>query len=264
VEQGTPELDLFEIISLENTSHLAFIGSKGAVLTVPLPAGAAQIIPQPGFNFGQPHLDGNKLITTGAITPGSQDAMFAYVVPYTGSKTILNIGTNQPTGSLSVLIKKGSYKMSSPSMHDAGTVDLGGTTYQVLSLDNPVVGDIVAVTVTGLPKGGASTSDSNRGTLYAAIAAGVGLLVAAGLIFQLVRRRRHAALVAAGAGGAAITESHSPEDERLALAAELNQLDDDHAAGKVDDETYARARQEIMDELREISRGMHGLTGEAD
>lgn len=264
VEQGVSQIDVYEIVSLENTSKKVYVGSNNTVLTIPIPPGSSQVIPQAGFDFGQTRLVGNNFITTGPINPGSQDAEFAYTVNYSGTKAILDIGTSMPTGSLSVLIKKGSYKISSPSLQDAGTVDLSGSTFNVLSINNPVIGDIVRVTVAGLPKGGASTSDSNRGPIYAALAAAAGLLVAGGLIFQIVRRRR--LVPAGGPAGAAVTlpEPGTKEDERLTLAAELNKLDDDHAVGRIDDETYQRERQEILDELRDISREMHGVESEVD
>lgn len=250
-------LEIFEIVSLDNTSDRAYVGRDGAVLRIPLPQGATQIIQQPGFNFGQPEVRDGALVTTGAITPGSHDAMFAYLLPYEGRSLTFEIGTAQPTDALSVLIEDGTYEIASPSMQDAGTATIGDTTYRVLTVERPVVGDVVAVTVSDLPRPG--SGNSARGPLYAGIAAVLGLVVAGGLMWQTVRRRREAAAVGAGAGTVLPDDPAGLEDERLALAAELNRLDEEHAAGQIDDATYQQERDEILEDLRAISRRLRGL-----
>lgn len=255
VESGSPMIDVFEIVSVDNKTDHAYIGSNGVVLKVPLPTGATQIIPQPGFNFGTVSMQGQDLITSGAISPGNQDAMFAYLVPYSGTSATFQVGNAMPTASFSVLVKQGTFSISSPSMHNAGTANLADIVYSVITDDTPVVGDVVAVTVNGLPLNGGSP-DSSRGPLYAGLAAVLGLLAAGGLVFQTVRRRRISAAAAAAAVTAPPT---SPEAQRLALAAELNELDEERAAGKIDEETYDRDREEILEELRSISRRLHGV-----
>ena len=255
VEQGSPLLDVFEIVSIDNTTDHAYIGTNNVVLQVALPDGATQIIPQPGFNFGDASVQNGQLITTGAIPPGNQDAMFAYLVPYSGTSATLKVGSAMPTASFSVLVQQGTYRISSPSMHDAGAANISDIQYSVITDDHPVVGDVVAVTVAGLPANGGSP-DSSRGPLYAGLAAVLGLLAAGGLVFQTVRRRR---LAAAGARAEVADAPGGPEEQRLTLAAELNRLDEERAAGNIDEETYHRDRDEILEELRSISRRLHGV-----
>jgi len=252
-------LEIFEIVSLDNSSDRAYVGQNGTVLRIPLPPGATQIIQQPqsGFNFGQLRFEDGNLITTGLITPGSHDAMFSYLVPYQGTKATLEIGTAQPTDALSVLIEDGTYNISSPSMQDAGTANIAGTVYHVISAQQPVVGDVIAVTVDGLPKPG--STDTDRGPLYAGIAAVVGLAVAGVLTFQAVRARRQPAEAASDAAHDLPDDPESLEAERLALAAELNKLDEERARGEIDEETYQEERAEIVEELRAISLRMRGL-----
>ena len=255
VEQGSPLLDVFEIVSVDNTTDHAYIGANNVVLQVPLPEGATQIIPQPGFNFGDVSVQNGQLITTGAIAPGNQDAMFAYLVPYSGTSITLKVGSTMPTASFSVLVQQGTYSISSPAMHDGGTANISDIEYHVITADHPVVGDVVAVSVGGLPRNGGSP-DSTRGPLYAGLAAALGLLAAGGLVFQTVRRRR---LAASAAGSALVDTPTGPEEQRLNLASELNQLDEERAAGNIDEETYRRDREEILEELRAISRRLHGI-----
>lgn len=250
-------IETFEILSLTNRSDRAYIGNDGVVLQVPLPKGTTQIIQQPGFDFGQPRVEDGVLTTTGAVLPGNSDAMFAYLVPYSGTKATLEFGSIMPTSALSVLVEEDTFEISSPAMQDAGTAEIAGRRYHVLTVERPVVGDVVSVNVSNLPRGG--TGDSRRGPLFAGIAAVVGLAIAGALAFQLVRQRRQTAQLALAGGGTLPTAPEDLEDERLALAAELNQLEEEHASGKVSDEIYEQEREEILEELRVISRRLRGV-----
>ncbi|HLI51188.1 MAG TPA: carboxypeptidase regulatory-like domain-containing protein [Thermomicrobiaceae bacterium] len=257
-ETQTSAIDAYEIITMTNTSQKAYVGKDGTVLTIPLPTNATQIIPQPGFDFGNPSLENGNFVTTGAIAPGSQNAMFAYLIPYQGTNASFDIRNNLKVGLVSVLFPDKSFKVTSASMAAAGPVTLGGKKFDVIAANNPVVNDVMQVNVTNLPKVG--SNDSSHGALYAGIAAGVGVIAAGILIFQLLRRRRRLAL--AGAEGGLVEPLPPATDkERLELASELNQLDDDHARGEIDDESYQRERAELVEELREISRRMHGVEG---
>lgn len=257
-ELQTSAMDAYEIITMTNTSKNAYVGNNGTVLTIPLPTNATQIIPQPGFNFGNLSLVNGDFVTTGAIAPGSQNMMFAYLIPYQGTKATFNFRNSMKVGSVSVLFPADSFKVTSASMANAGTVTLGGKQFDVIAVNNPVINDDIQVSVTNLPKVG--SNDSSRGPLYAGIAAGVAAIAAGILIFQLLRRRRRLAL--AGANGEVFEPLPPATDkERMELASELNQLDDEHARGEIDDESYQRERSELLEELREISRRMHGVEG---
>ena len=257
-------LNMLEVLALDVSGDHTYAGADNAVLKVALPPNAAQVNPQPGFNFGDPRFEnGSTLVTTGAISPGSHSAMIAYTVPYTGSTTTLTIGNSMPTKTFHALVKDGTYTLSSPSLSDDGTVELGVDKYRVLTKDNPVVGDTIALNISGLPK--PQTGGINRTLLYVGIAAGIALAAAAGLIFFTIQRRKQAnpRLAAATPAGSAppdpVTTTTNLEDERLGLASELNELDDRHAAGTIDDEAYESRRSEILEQLRVISRRMHGL-----
>src|SRR6185312_7846951 len=111
---------------------------------------------------------------------------------------------------------------SSQVFNDAGLVDVSGDKYHVLSVDKPIVGDTLSVDILGLPKAGGS-GESSRGPLYAAIGAGVLVIVAGVLVFLVLRRRSHKLALAGADAGAAAGVDGKFDDERLALAAQLNQ-----------------------------------------
>lgn len=265
----TGVLSMLEVLALDVTGDHTYVGADNAVLQIALPPNAAQVSPQPGFNFGDPRFEnGSVLVTTGAITPGSHSPMIAYTVPYTSSTTTLTIGNTMPTKTFHALVKDGTYTLSSPSLSDDGTITLGVDKYRVLTKDNPAVGDTISLEVSGLPT--PETGGMNRTLLYVGIGSGVALAAAAGLIFFTIQRRKRANLqpadtVPIASVPAPDSEIHTAklEDERLGLATELNKLDDHHADGTIDDEVYESRRGEILEQLRMISRRMHGL-GDAE
>jgi hypothetical protein len=253
-------VSLFEILAVSNKSDHAYIGKNGVVLRLGLPDGTAQITPQPGFDFGDAKIDQGTLVTTGAILPGSQTALISYSIPYTGTSKTIVLGTAMQTQTERFLVKDGTYDISSSVFNDAGLVDVSGDQYHVLSVDKPIVGDTLSVDILGLPRAGA-TGESSRGPLYAAIGAGVLVVIAGVLVFLVLRRRYRRARAGAGTGveGAVAGSGSGFEDERLALAAQLNQLDERRAAGTIDDAEYQTGRQQVMDELRLITRKRRGL-----
>jgi hypothetical protein len=261
-------VNVIEVLAIDVAGDHTYVSSENSVLRLPLPANAAQVTPQPGFNFGDPRVENtNVLVTTGAIPPGAHNTMLSYIVPYQGSELALNVSNAIPTQSFYALVKDGTYTISSPSLKDDGTVDLGGEKFRVLSIDQPAIGDSIAIEVSGLPE--PSIGRMDRTLLYVAIAAVVALAAAGGLIFRMMRQRRDTTPQPAAAGPVAAApaagqeSTSSLDDERLGLASALNQLDDRHAAGAIDDETYAAERNEILEQLRSISRRMHGL-GDAE
>jgi hypothetical protein len=257
-DAGSRLLSLFEILAVSNKSDHAYVGNDGVVLRLGLPDGAAQITPQPGFDFGNAKIENGTLITTGPISPGDQTALIAYSLPYTGTSKTVTIGTAMPTQNERFLVKDGTYDISSQVFNDAGLVDVSGDKYHVLSVDKPIVGDTLSVDILGLPKAG-NSGESSNGPLYAAIGAGVLVIVAGVLVFFVLRRRSHKVALAGPEGGVAAGMDGEFDDERLALASQLNQLDERRAAGTIDDVEYQNSRQQVMQDLRGIMLKRRGL-----
>jgi hypothetical protein len=254
-------VEVLEIIALENTSDRVFVGDEnGEVLRLAMPEDATDISPQAGFNFGQLFVDGNVLVSTGSVNPGSHNPMISYQIPYSGTSGTLRVGTAMETGTLRVLVEEGTYDISSSVLSPAGQTQVGSADYDVLAIDNPVVGDIVTVRISGLPRENWNLP-VDMSTFLASIAAGVGLVIGAVLIYQVVHRRQVVADTGAGSYVVNVDED-DPDDlesQRRALAAELNKLESDFDRGEIDDETFQRKRDDVLAELREISLRMRGL-----
>jgi hypothetical protein len=250
---ASPELravDIMDILIVENSGDRTYLGDRsGVVLRIPLPRGAQEISPQPGFDYGQPRLEDGVLLTTGLLPPGSQTVVLSYTVPYEGTRATLSIGTAMPTGTLRVLVRDGTYRLSSRSLIDTGTVEVSGVTYRVLAVDAPVVGDMHVVQVSGLPRTGL-LFDLPTGPIIA-LAVGLAGLVAAAVLTVIVLRRRR---VGTETSRAAI-------DERLQLAAELNRLDEARAAGELDETAYQEQRSAVLARLRQLVAREQGVEG---
>jgi len=250
---ASPELravDIMDILIVENSGDRTYLGDRsGVVLRIPLPRGAQEIRPQPGFDYGQPRLEDGVLLTTGPLPPGSQTVVLSYTVPYEGTRATLSIGTAMPTGTLRALVRDGTYRLSSRSLIDTGTVEVSGVTYRVLAVDAPVVGDMHVVQVSGLPRTGL-LFDLPTGPIIA-LAVGLAGLIAAAVLTVIVLRRRR---VGTETGQAAI-------DERLQLAAELNRLDEARAAGELDETAYQEQRSAVLTRLRQLVAREQGVEG---
>ena len=250
---ASPELravDIMDILIVENSGDRTYLGDRsGVVLSIPLPRGAQEIRPQPGFDYGQPRLEDGVLLTTGPLPPGSQTVVLSYTVPYEGTRATLSIGTAMPTSTLRALVRDGTYRLSSRSLIDTGTVEVSGVTYRVLVVDAPVVGDMHVVQVSGLPRTGL-LFDLPTGPIIA-LAVGLAGLIAAAVLTVIVLRRQR---VGTETGRAAI-------DERLQLAAELNRLDEARAAGELDETAYQEQRSAVLTRLRQLVAREQGVEG---
>lgn len=253
---ASPELravDVMDIVIVENGGDRTYLGdTNGVVLRIPLPQGAQEISPQPGFNYGQPRLENGVLLTTGPLPPGQQTVVLSYTVPYEGTRATLAIGTAMPTGTLRVLVRDGTYRLSSRSLIDTGTVEVSGVTYRVLAVDAPVVGDTHVVQVSGLPRTG-FLLDLPLGPSIAIAVGLLGVIAASTLAFLALRRRRSPAV--------SPDDGDRVSDERLQLAAELNRLDEARAAGELDEAEYTARRSAILRQLRELVLREKGLEG---
>lgn len=256
-------VEILEIIALENESDRVYVGDEsGEVLRLAMPENAGEISPQAGFDFGQMSLDDNVLVSTGAVTPGSHNPMITYQVPYSGTSGEITVGTAMQTGTLRILVEEDSYNLESDMLQPAGQTQVGESSYDVMAVESPVVGDSFTVQITDLPRENWNLPISMSAFL-ASIAAGIGLVVGAILIYQVVQRRQRAAApAAAGADGDVDFDEMSQDDleqERMELASELNRLDADYERGDIDEERYNSERSEILTELRSISLRMRGV-----
>lgn len=265
-ERGVVEI--LEIIALENDSDHVFVGNEDdEVLRLAMPENAGEVAPQPGFNFGDMYFDDarpNVLVSTGEVLPGSHNPMISYFIPYEGTSADLSVGTAMQTNTLRVLAEEGTYDISSNILEPAGVQNVGGDNYEVLAIDSPVVGDSFNVEITGLPRENWNLP-VGMSTLLASLAAGVGLVIGAVLIYQVVQRRQLATAdgtpISSGADelDADGMDPDELERERLELASELNKLDADFERGDIDEEQYKAEREQVLEDLHEISLRMRGL-----
>ncbi|MEX2425570.1 MAG: hypothetical protein WD401_02295 [Thermomicrobiaceae bacterium] len=260
-------VEILEIIALANDSDRVFVGDEnGEVLRLAVPENANQVAPQPGFDFGQMSFADDEdtvLVSTGPVDPGSHNPMISYQIPYEGTSAELSVGTAMATETLRVLVQEDSFDISSEILEPAGVQQIGNeNTYEVLAIDRPVVGDSFGVEISGLPRENWNLPVA-MSTFLASIAAGVGLVIGAVLIYQVVQRRQKSTAggPVAEDGNDSVEEPDADELERkrLELASELNKLEADYERGDIDEESYNTERDQILAELRQISLRMRGI-----
>lgn len=260
-DSETGLVEILEIIALENESDRVFVGDEqGIVLRLAMPEDASEISPQPGFEFGQMRFEDNVLVSTGGVLPGSHNPMISYQIPYQGTSGTLRIGTAMETETLRVLVEEDTYDLSSQILQPAGQAQVGSDQYDVLAIDQPVVGDTLTVRISDLPRENWNLP-IGMSTFLASIAAGVGLVIGSVLIYQVVQRRRLApeGALLNSSSDIGTMSSDDLENERLELASELNRLEADYERGDLDEDTYQSERDEILQDLRDISLRMRGI-----
>jgi hypothetical protein len=259
-------VEILEIIALQNMSDRVFVGDEaGQVLRLAMPENASQIAPQPGFDYGQMFFDEqrpNVLVSTGPVLPGDHNPMISYQIPYEGTSARLSVGTAMQTDMLRVLVREDSFDISSQILEPAGIQQVGTDNYDVLAIDSPVIGDSFTVEISDLPRENWNLP-VDMSTLLASLAAGLGLVIGAVLIYQVVQRRQ----LATADGPASVTpsddhdelDSDELERERMELASELNKLEADYERGDIDEDSYNSERDQILEDLRQISMRMRGI-----
>jgi hypothetical protein len=124
------------------------------------------------------------------------------------------------------------------------------------------VGDSFTVEISNLPRENWNLP-IEMSTFLASIAAGIGLVIGAVLIYQVVQRRQQTSEpgVTSAFDDPERDEMNVDEleRERLQMASELNKLEADYERGDLDEDSYNVERDQILTELRKISLRMRGM-----
>ena len=134
-------------------------------------------------------------------------------------------------------------KASSDQLTDTGVQQIQSANYQTYSAAHLKAGDTLTFTLSGKPKGAATTISSQQTLLFGAGALGV-VLILAGVWLYLRDRKRFE-----DEEDEEQDEFDSPEDVMDAIIA----LDDLHRAGKISDEAHRTRRAELKDILKRMA-----------
>jgi hypothetical protein len=243
-------LQIVELWVLSNAGRATVAPVDGAGgVAVTLPAGAASLrFPESeAVDRFQPAGDG--FIDTQPLLPGEAtgQVVFSYDLPYDGDLT-LSRQMGYPLEAAVLMIPGDGVRVEAQGLQDLGLRQVAGESLHQYSLGAVDAGDELAIRLRGTPQAGAAAG-GGRSALGTGI--GVAVLVAALIVAGLAwpRGSAHNRAGAAAEGRVA--------GDAEAVLREIAALDDDHAAGRVDEAAYRSRRLALKERARAKMQERH-------
>ncbi len=233
IELGDEGLNVFNILQVSNTAQTPVRPSEPLVFD--LPEGATG----PGALEGSaPNtvVAGQKVTVGGPFPPGNTLVQFGYSLPF-GRETMTVVQRMPvPLTQFSLIAQKtGSIRVSSPQLAAQREMSAEGQTYIVGQGPAVRAGDVVSITLSGLPH-------HPVWPRYVALVLAGGIL-AAGL--WTAARRRPAKEDPRGA---------KLQARRERLLADMTALEQSRERGAIDESAYAARRRDLMSALEDVYR----------
>lgn len=242
-----PAMDVMEILSLRNEGDRTIVGANGASLRIPLPVGFSGLEAESAVSSTS-----EGLACQWPFPPGEARLRFQYKLPE--GKAFTHV-IPYPTAMVSVLVHPPELSVESGSLQVQGPVDFGEQRFLHLTGVNLPAGKVIDFRVTGMgtltaqspQASGNGRREALKWTLLALAAATGG----AAVFFRPKRRRQDG-------GGAVGPRPSRPrasadggnrlEEQREKVLGQIATLDDDREAGRMDEETYLKRRDELKAE----------------
>ena len=259
IKVGKDFLDIMVIYDFINASDRTYVGSgeilttgRRKTLTFSLPDDATEIKFGDGLVEKYIISSHEGFIDTMAVSPEGREVVYAYKVPYNGGTDKFQQKLDYPVAQFGLLVQGEDIKITSDQLADQGPLDMGtGTPYLYLTGQN-LRGEIVSATL--------SRPINMKTVVIWAAGALIVLIIGAGLAYRRFRGLSKAQPAKAGnkpTPGAA--EGIDQREQKL--LAELARLDDDFAAGSIQEEVYRAqraAKKALLIKLLNTSREVGG------
>ncbi|MBI5565944.1 MAG: c-type cytochrome [Chloroflexi bacterium] len=225
-------LDVNEIYVLSNTGDKIVAGFGQPVMRLGLPASAVQVIPDTNMPPDVLVQKDGGLDYYDAIPVGDNGGqiVFQYNIPNGPFKLDRPLFQNVASVNLLVQGDPAQLSVTGGQLTAAGTQDMQGTTYQQFRASGLTAGQTLALTVAG-----------PGGAFDWRILAGIGLVIV-GVVGLVVWQR--------GRGKGVVADSS--EAQRDALIDQIAALDDDFAAGGIDEVNYRAKRAKLKERLLKL------------
>jgi hypothetical protein len=243
-----------EIMVLENLGNRVYVGSrevepgKREVLRISLPKKAMAFEPLKGLMGCCIVQTEDGFIDTMDIKPGKKDIRFSYKVDYGSSRYELSKRLYAKTESIDFLIPDKGIKAKSDMLEFRGPMGNPDQRFLHLSGKDLAKGSRIVLELKSLPWG--------KGLFRLAVVVLVIVIMGAGLSYPFMRKWMRKG----ESGESAIIdigpERPTPVDQREELLREIGHLDDLFESGKIDPEEYRSKRKRMMEEAKEITRGL--------
>jgi len=235
-------LTLVESYHFNNSGQATYVGqlvgSQLQSLRFPLFGGAESLTPEAGFQLADATSIASGFALSLPVLPGPSTIVFAYQVPYRDPTLVLDRTLAYKTAVAEVILP-GGVNVSSPQLNGQGAVSVGGQTLATIQGTGLTPGAAVRLEISGLPLSGGSflPLDSLRTQLILVV-----IVIGAAALSVVAYRGRAGRQRAAELG-----------TERQQLLRRIAQLDDRFEAGKLDQGSYAREREQAKARLRELA-----------
>jgi len=271
VDHAPGQLRVRQIVGVANdldktvTGHRVDGSDAPVTLALPVPANATNVEFQDGALGARYQRAGDVLYDTTPIRPGQQSRqiLIGYTIPYSDAASTLVADFVYPVESMNVFVADlpGLVISTTAPLEDAGNQKVQDNPYRVwtgqlaaaqrieLTLANLIPAsetdwrnELAAETPFVVPA--PELPPATISPIFAAIGIGaLVLVVGSAILYWKYGRDKQRALARAA-------------DEREHLLSEIAALDDRHAAGALDDETWSAERVVLMNELRTVMARM--------
>ena len=208
-----------------------------------LPAGAMQVTPQAGLPSDTLESTPDGFASTDPVRPGRREIAFSYDLPYTSSTLDLARSFAFPVSAFTLYVPSDVGAVVPDAVAPPGLSDLGGRQYRQYIVSQVAPGTEVRLRLTGLP---APLFARPRDLGLVVVGASAGILGA--FLLVAIRRRRV---------DAPVTAAHDLA-EREALIQSVARLDEQFAAGHIDEAAYVADRADRKARLLALTRSSAG------
>ncbi|MBI2847718.1 MAG: hypothetical protein HYX83_00930 [Chloroflexi bacterium] len=252
VGQGSLEVSQYDIFA--NDSDRAYAGfgeitatGKRKTLNFNFPDKATGF--QPSYGLMEccvlPGEDG--FIDTMPVLPEGREIVYGYTVKYSGDSYVFSQKLDYPVAQYNLLVQGDGVNIASDQMVDQGMVNMEGQQFRYYTGENLAADTTITATLSGLPK----ASNQKAVIIWIAVAM-VLLTVGAGVVYRTRRGKPQVQPVRADVQG-------DQREHRLLL--ELARLDDEFAAGRIQEQAYRSQRAakkaqlvKLLSGAKEVSR----------
>ncbi len=206
---------------------------------------------------------GTGFALTAPVKPGRHQVTYTYVVPYSGSSTLITRSFPMGVDTFGLLVRADLGSVESTQLVEQQQVDIGGITYASWESEKLAPGQRVSYRISGLPTpswwGKTKESFADGQALRIGLPETLAAVLIAMLTYALVshRRRNDASPAAPESSEQGLGHLEGIDDmDEDQMVQMIAHLDDLYEQEWIDEEEYQRSRQIAKDHLlRTVSRG---------
>lgn len=193
VEAVPGGLQVMEMLAIDNPTDRAWTGQtlpsgRKGTFTLTLPASATNVKIVSGLHDCCTLIDGNKLINTMALNPGSTQYQISYLVPASSGEAKLDVTAPAAVANLMLFLPDDGTTVKTEGLEFGGATDMGTGKRRFYRATGLAAGQVVAAMVSGIvdapvAKSVAVTGSTQAAQFIAGIGAAVILLFAVAFLF---------------------------------------------------------------------------------